>query len=161
VWFIDASGRKRVAHEGIAFPNGVRLSPDQAFLMVSDTASRWVWSFRVQADGSLVDGMPFYRLETPDEVESGPPRSGADGFTVDTGGYLYIATKLGIQIADPIGRVVGILNKPRSADPSNVVFGGADMQTLYVTTRDKVYRRAVRRKGAPPWAKVKPPRPRL
>ncbi|MCC6366049.1 MAG: SMP-30/gluconolactonase/LRE family protein [Bryobacterales bacterium] len=161
VWFVDARGQKRVAHEGIAFPNGVRLSPDQAFLMVADTAGRWVWSFRVQADGSLADGMPFHRLEIPDEVESGPLRSGADGFAVDTEGYLYIATKLGIQIADPIGRVVGILNKPQSADPSNVAFGGADMQTLYVTTRDKVYRRAVRRKGALPWAAVKPPKPRL
>ena len=28
VWFIDAKGNKRVAHEGILFPNGVRFSPD-------------------------------------------------------------------------------------------------------------------------------------
>ena len=45
-----------MAHEGIAFPNGVRFSPDHAFLTVSDTLGRWVWSFQVQPDGTLVNG---------------------------------------------------------------------------------------------------------
>ena len=49
VWFIDAKGNKRVVHEGILLPNGVRFSPDHAFLMVADTLSRWVWSFSVHA----------------------------------------------------------------------------------------------------------------
>ena len=51
------------------FPNGVRFSPDHAFLMVADTLSRWVWSFSVAADGSLANGVPFFRLEIPDEVD--------------------------------------------------------------------------------------------
>jgi gluconolactonase len=39
VWFIDAKRNKRVVHEGILFPNGVRFSPEHAFLMVApDTA---------------------------------------------------------------------------------------------------------------------------
>ena len=92
---------------------------------MSDTLGRWIWSFLVQPDGSLVDGVPFHRLEIPDEVESGVLRSGADGMTVDADGFIYVATKLGIQICDPIGRVVGILNKPQAGDPSSVVFGGA------------------------------------
>jgi gluconolactonase len=161
VWFIDAKGNKRVAHEGILLPNGIRFSPDHAFLMVADTLSRWVWSFSVQPDGSLANGVPFYRLEIPDEVESGQLRSGADGMTLDNEGFLYVATKLGIQIVDPAGKTVGILSKPGAADPSNVVFGGADLQTLYVTAGDKVYRRRIKRKGTFPWVPVLPPKPRL
>jgi sugar lactone lactonase YvrE/enterochelin esterase-like enzyme len=161
VWYIDAKANKRVAHEGITFPNGVRFSPDQAFLNVADTAGRWIWSFSVEPDGSLKNAVPFHRLEIPDEVESGMLRSGADGMTVDTEGFLYVATRLGIQIADPAGRTVGILNKPQSGDPSNVVFGGSDFQTLYVTSGDKVFRRWIRRKGALPWVAAKPPKPRL
>ncbi len=54
VWFIDAKGNKRVvADKGIEFPNGVRLSPDQSLLLVVDYRDKWVWSFQVQADGSL------------------------------------------------------------------------------------------------------------
>jgi sugar lactone lactonase YvrE/enterochelin esterase-like enzyme len=162
VWFIDAKGNKRVAHEGgILFPNGVRFSPDHAFLMVADTQSRWIWSFSVQPDGTLANGVPFHRLEIPDEVESGVLRSGADGMTVDTDGFLYVATNLGIQIADPAGRTVGILNKPDSRNPSNVVFAGADLQTLYVTSGDKVYSRRIKKKGTFPWVAVTPPKPRL
>jgi gluconolactonase len=161
VWFIDARGNRRVVHEGIAFHNGVRFSPDHSFLNVTDTAGRWVWSFLIQPDGALTNGVPFHRLEIPDEVESGLLRSGADGMTVDSEGFLYVATKLGIQICDPAGRVVGILGKPQSTDPSNVVFGGADLQTLYVTSGDKVFRRWIRRKGTLPWVAVKPPKPRL
>ena len=101
VWFIDAKGNKRVVHEGILFPNGVRFSPDHAFLMVADTLSRWVWSFSVQPDGSLANGVPFYRLEIPDEVESGPLRSGADGMTVDADGFFMWRRSLGSRLSIP------------------------------------------------------------
>ena len=76
-------------------------------------------------------------------------------------GYAYFATKLGIQICDQPGRVVGIVRKPSTADISNLVFGGADMQTLYVTAGDKVFRRHLWRKGLFPWQAVTPPRPQL
>lgn len=161
VWHIDAKRNKRVVHEGILFPNGIRFSPDHAFLMVADTLSRWIWSFSVQADGSLANGVPFHRLELPDEVENGPLRSGADGMTVDTEGFVYVATKLGIQIADPAGRTVGILNKPDAGDPTSVVFAGTGLQTLYVTSGSRVYRRPIKRKGTLPWVAVTPPKPRL
>lgn len=112
VWFIDAGRNKRVVHEGIAFPNGIRFSPDQSYLMVTDSAGRRVWSFLVQSDGSLVNGVPFHRLEIPDEMESGTLRSGADGFTVDSEGFLYVATKIGIQmICAPAGRVPGTTSR--------------------------------------------------
>src|SRR5262249_26920707 len=162
VWFVDRQGNKRVAHEGILFPNGVRFSSDHAFLNVADTLSRWVWSFSVQPDGSLANGVPFFRLEIPDEVDSGQLRSGADGMTLDTDGFLYVATNLGIQIFDPPGKTVGILRKPdKNRNPSNVVFGGPGLQTLYVTQGEKVYRRPIKRKGTLPWVDVTPPKPRL
>ena len=111
----------------------------------------------VQPDGSLANGQPFYRLETPDESSA----SGADGMTVDSDGYLYIATKMGVQVCDQPGRVVAIINKPQAGPLSNVVFGGPDLRTLYVTAGDKVFRRAIRRKGVFPWAPLKPPVPGL
>ncbi len=157
VWFIDANKQKRVVNEGIAFPNGLRFSPDQSLLMVNDTAGKWVWSFQIQPDGSLSNGQPFYRLETPDESST----SGADGMTVDAEGFLYVATRIGIQVCDQPGRVTAIINKPQSGPVSNVVFAGADMQMLYVTAGDKVFRRHLRRKGTLPWMPLKPPVPQL
>ena len=100
-------------------------------------------------------------MEMPEDVGSGPIRGGADGMTVDTEGYLYVATKLGVQICDQPGRVVGIVSPPAAADLSNVVFAGPDLEWLYVTEGDKVFRRRLRRKGVFPWAPVHPPQPRL
>jgi gluconolactonase len=163
IWFVDKAGNKRAAYEGdtILFPNGVRLSPDESLLLVADTASKWVWSFQVQKDGSLANGEAFYHLELPDDVDRGMLRSGADGMTLDREGYLYVATKLGIQVCDQPGRVVGIISYPQAGDASNLVFGGPDLQTLYLTDGDKVYRRKLRRKGYFPWQPLKPPTPQL
>ena len=157
VWFIDAKGGKRVVHEGIQFPNGIRLSPGQGFLIVDDSASRWVWSFQVQPDGSLANGDSCYRLEAPDES----PATGADGMAWDTDGFLYVTTKMGIQVFDPPGRVMAILNKPQPGSISNIVFGGPNRDTLYATAGVKVFKRPMKRKGTVSWELVKSSPPRL
>jgi sugar lactone lactonase YvrE len=162
VWLVEKSGAKRTVHEGLPFPNGVVLSADESLLLVADMGSRSVWSFQIQPDGSLENGQPFYRLELPEETGIVPYLSaGGDGMTVDTEGYLYVATRLGIQICDQPGRVVAIIGKPGAASPSNVAFGGPDGRTLFVTAGDKVWSRRLRRTGVMPWAPVKPPKPRL
>jgi sugar lactone lactonase YvrE len=79
----------------------------------------------------------------------------------DTEGYLYVATELGVQVCDQPGRVMAIINQPQTKWLSNVFFGGPNMQWLYVTGEDKVYRRKIQRQGAVPWNPVKPPMPRL
>ncbi len=158
VWFIDASGKKRVVHEGMGFPNGVRLFPDQSMLLVADYSTRWVWSFQVQADGSLANGQAFYRLEMSDEVAN----AAADGMTLDSEGYLYVATNIGIQICDQAGRVMAILPKPQpGAALTNLVFGGAGLDVLYATNGDKVYKRQMKHKGVNSWTVGKPPTPRM
>jgi len=166
VWLVEPGAKARVVFDGkkdgnVSVPNGVRLFPDHSLAIVADEGNRFSWSFRIAPDGSLRDGEPFYRLEMPDEQVKGPPRSGADGLTFDTEGYAYFATALGIQVCDQPGRVVAIIRSPSGADPSNVVFGGEDLQTLYVTAVDKVFRRHLRRKGVLPWQPLKPPQPGL
>jgi sugar lactone lactonase YvrE len=81
--------------------------------------------------------------------------------TVDTEGYLYVATRLGIQVCDQPGRVVAVIRRPQASVLTNVVFGGPQLDTLYATAGDKVFRRRVRRRGVFPWQAVDPPRPRL
>jgi sugar lactone lactonase YvrE/enterochelin esterase-like enzyme len=156
VWFVDAKGAKRVVHEGLEFPNGLSLSPDESLMAVADSRSRWVWSFQVGADGSLLQGQPFYTLEAGDDAHPA-----ADGVTVDSEGFLYVATRLGLQVFDQPGRLTAIIDKPHPGPLANATFGGPELDTLYVAAGDKVFRRVVRRKGVWPWQPVKPPQPRL
>ncbi|HXR78567.1 MAG TPA: SMP-30/gluconolactonase/LRE family protein [Bryobacteraceae bacterium] len=157
IGYISPKGETRVVYRGIEFPNGIVLSPDESLLAVDDSKGRWVWSFQVEPDGSLSNGEPFYRLETPDESSA----TGADGMTFDSLGYLYVTTKLGVQICDQPGRVVAILSKPQPGSLSNISFGSPNMDYLYVTSGDKVYRRRLRRTGVRPGDLIMPPKPQL
>jgi sugar lactone lactonase YvrE len=152
VWMVDAVGHKRVVHEGINWPRAVRVSADQSRLVVDDPPTRWVWLFQIEADGSLVNGRPFYRLETGAESSE----TDAGGMAFDSEGFLYVATKPGVQIFDPLGRVIAIVSAPGSEGVSSVFFGGPGLHWLYVTDGDKVYRLPVKRSGVGPWNASKP-----
>lgn len=157
VSMVDAAGHLRVVHDGINWPHGIRASTDQSLLVINDPHTRWVWSFQKRPDGSLVNGQPFYRLETTDESSE----SDAGGMAFDTDGFLYVATKIGIQVCDQPGRVNTIITAPGSESLSAVFFGGPGMHWLYATDGSKLYRRPVKRRGAESWNPTKPPQPRL
>jgi sugar lactone lactonase YvrE/enterochelin esterase-like enzyme len=154
---VAADGTRSVVREGLERPGGVALSADQALLTVADARDRWVWSFQVAVDGTAAHGQPFYRIETPDDSAI----SGAGGMTVDREGFLYVTSRLGLQVFDQPGRVNAIIDVPAGPAPTGVTFGGKDLDTLYVTTGEKVFRRRVRRKGVFPGQVAKLPVPRL
>jgi gluconolactonase len=157
LWLIDKKG-KRVVDTGITFPNGVTLSPDQSLLLVADTRGRFVYSFQVQADGGLAYKQPYCHLHIPDAQLD----SGADGLKVDAAGRLYVATHLGVQICDQAGRVVGIINRPPGRWLANIGFGGPNLDQLFATVTDKVWRRATRTRGVlSSQAPVTPPKVKL
>jgi sugar lactone lactonase YvrE len=157
VWFISASGDKKVVDSGLKFANGLCLSPDQSLLYVADSRSHWVYSYQVQTDGSLAHKQKYYHLHVPDTADD----SGADGMRVDRDGRLYVATRLGLQICDQAGRVNCIVPTP-NGKVSNLTFGGENFDTIYATCGDRVYSRRVKVQGAnnyePP---IKPAAPRL
>ena len=158
VWLINKDRElMEVLDQGPRFPKGIALSPDQSILSVTDYRAKWVWSYQVQPEGTLAAGQPFHRLVTSDVSDE----SLADGLTVDSEGFLYIASEQGIQISDQPGRINAILNKPQAGLASSVLFAGPEMRTLYVTAEDKVFKRKLRRSGVKPWEKSVPPRPRL
>jgi len=158
VWFLPKGGKPRVADEGISRPNGIVLTPDQGLLIVADTSGPFVYSFQIQADGSLAHKQKYFHLHLVD----GSTQSGADGMTVDAKGNLYVTTEMGLQICDQAGRVNSILPKPQRAWLANVAFGGPNLDELYITCGDKVYKRKTRAKGVLSFqAPVKPDAPRL
>jgi len=142
VYHISRSGEKKVVDTGLGYANGVDMSADQNFLLVTDMRSHWIYSYQIQADGSLTNKQRYIRVHVPDNADD----SSADGLRVDRDGRHYIATRMGVQVADQQGRVNAIIPTP-NGQCSNIGFGGADMTTLYATARDKVYKRQVKTKG--------------
>src|SRR5437667_5624077 len=110
VGYLDPKGQRRVVYSGgeIMSPSALALTPDQAMLFVGDGMDRYQWSFQIAADGSLINGEPFQRLEMPEEGLF----SGVGGLTVDTLGYMWATSAMGIQVCEQPGRCTNILNKP-------------------------------------------------
>ena len=144
IWYVDPQKNKSVVDEGIERPNGIILWPGQGTLVVADTNTSSLWTFRIEKDGSLSQKQPYYTMRLSRQQA---PKSGADGMTVDRDGRLYVATHCGLQMFDTQGRISGVIAKPQAAFLSNVVFGGKELQTLYVTCSDKVFRRKTKVRG--------------
>jgi enterochelin esterase family protein len=134
----------RVVDKGINAPNGLTLSPDQQTLAVSDYGGSNVWTFRVEPDGTLSAKEPYMTMRTPVEGKS----AAGDGMTTDTAGRYYVCTALGLQVFDPTGRLCGVMPKPQAKGLTNVGFGGPQLEYLYITCGDKVYRRKTTAHGA-------------
>jgi gluconolactonase len=143
IWLITPNGKKTIVDEGLKYPNGLALTPDQTQLYVTESASHWYWVYQIRADGTLAYKQHYGWLHSPDTAEN----AWADGIKCDRNGMVYVATRLGIQVADQIGKVACILPLP-SGQPSNLCFGGANFDVLYVTCGDKVYRRKLKVHGA-------------
>jgi len=164
IHIIDSSGRPRdtVLYAPMGTAGGLALSPDESMLVVTDTVSRYSWSFQIAADGSLINGEPFYRLELPETTTMGW-QSRAQGVVEDVNGQVYFATPLGIQVSMQNGRVVEILNMPRpGAQITGLTFAASgDSSWLYLAEHGRLFRRPVKVTGANAWTVVKPPKPTL
>jgi sugar lactone lactonase YvrE len=158
VWFLAKGSQPRVVDEGIEHPNGVLFSPDQSLLYVSDYVGQLSWVFQIQPDGSLAHKQRYFYVHMPDAAT----RSASDGMAVDADGRVYIATALGVQVFDQIGKCHAIIPTPNRGPLSNVEFGGAQMDEMYVTNGDMVFKRKTKVKGVVSWRPpIKPAPPRL
>ncbi len=143
---------------GITAPNGITLSPDQGTLAVSDYRGGNVWSFRVEADGTLTAKSPYMTLRRPIDPKgefkhNEPPpllaASGGDGMCSDEQGRFYVATTLGVQVFDPTGRECGLLPRIQMDKPlTSCALAGPGRAFLYVTNGDKIFRRKVQAVGS-------------
>jgi sugar lactone lactonase YvrE len=158
VWLIRPGGRKELVDTGLLSATGITLSPDQSLLYVADGASHWVYSYQVQADGTLANKQRYYWLHSLDTEDA----SHAAALCCDRAGWLYVATDLGIQVCDQAGRVNAILPLPGGRPAKAVAFAGPKFDTLFVISGSVTYRRCLNAVAANPWAEpVLPPAPHL
>jgi len=116
-------------------PNGIALSPNGKILYVTNSDERNVRAWDLDRNGAasnervLISDIP------------GIP----DGIKTDETGTIYIAAAQ-IEVYTPDGQRVGTI---RAYDtPSNLAFGDADFESLYVTARSSLYRVRLNVKGS-------------
>ncbi len=116
-------------------PNGIALSPNGRTLYVTDSDARLVRAFDLDRSGAASN--EHVVIEKIDGVPG--------GIRTDEKGNLWIAAKSVVAFSpqgQPLGRIE--LSDP----PSNLAFGDADYETLFVTARSFVYRVRIGVKGS-------------
>ena len=158
VWYCDYAGTRVKVDELTTNPMGLFPTADQAFLHLASSDTSSTLQFRIKPDGLLEYRQPLGYLHAP----PGEGNAGASAMAVDIEGRLFVATKLGVQVLDQLGRTNLILSKPTSALINGVAFGGMEFDTLFVTCGERVYRRKLKVRGAQSYlAPVVPPKPGL
>jgi gluconolactonase len=128
IWRIEPSGETFLVADSMGTTNGIELSPDEKTLYVNESIQRKIWAFDVDDQGNLSNKRLF--AEFPD--------FGFDGMRCDKDGNLY-ACRYGkgvIVVLSPDGKIIREVSL-KGKNCSNLVFGGAENKTVYVTLQDR------------------------
>ena len=146
--YLDWQGVFRLTTDGVLTPmvqdfpgpNGLAFSPDESLMYVNDTPNAHIRVFPVAADGSFGPGRLFCQLQ-------GEEPGHADGMKVDRRGNVYCTGPAGLHVFAPDGSLLGRLHIPGVA--TNLAWGDEDWRSLYITTRNAVFRTRLKIPGIP------------
>lgn len=128
LWRADPDGSLHLLESGMGTTNGLCLSPDEKKLYVNESVQLRVWQYDVDNAGNIRNKRLFTSF----------PDHGLDGMKCDKEGNLYV-TRYGkgtIAVFSPDGKL--LREVPLTGKScSNLVFGGADGKTVYVTLQDR------------------------
>jgi gluconolactonase len=135
------NGQVTLLDSTLSWPNGIALSPDEAFLYVANfeansgngNGQREVFWIRYTLDESGLAAKKEVFFTAPDPTLPGGP----DGMKVDRNGNLFLTGPGGILVVNPDGKHLGTIGLPIPA--TNLAFGPRQ-KTLYVTARSTIVR---------------------
>jgi sugar lactone lactonase YvrE len=114
---------------GVSISNGIGWSPDERLMYYIDSPVHRVDVFDYDPATGEIDGRrPFASVGEGGVVP--------DGLTVDADGGVWVAVWGGYAVLhhDPGGKVIETVDLPAAARVSSCVFGGPDLDRLYITT---------------------------
>jgi gluconolactonase len=141
IYHITPKGELEIVAKWKTRPNGIALSPNGRTLYVSDSDQRNVRAYDLDGKGTASK-----ERIVVDKIDGVP-----DGLRTDENGNLYVAAKevYVYELSNGPAKLLGEI--PLAETPSNLAFGDADMETLYITARTSVYRVRLGVKGALPY----------
>lgn len=124
-------------------PNGIAFSPDETKLYVSDSGyshdpavPRHIRVFDIVDGNKLANGREFCTIDA----------GLADGFRLDSDGWLWSSAGDGVQVFDAEGKLCGKIKIPQTV--SNLTFGGPDRSQLFITATKSLYTIGMKARGA-------------
>lgn len=122
-YYLSPDGKITRIIDDFKKPNGLIGTPDGKTLYVADIEDNKIWKYTINSDGGI-SGKTFFAPH------------GSDGMTIDNNGNVYL-TSGKVWVYNPKGELIKEIEIPES--PSNVCFGGAKRDILFVTARTSIY----------------------
>ena len=133
IHYVDKAGKTTLLDDGLAFPNGIVLTPDGKKLYLAESQKNRVLVYDVTEPGKI--GEPKVFAELPAK-EAGTPQmdNQPDGMCLDAAGNLYVAHygMKQVQVLASDGRVIRRYDGG-NITTSNVGFSGPNMDQLFIT----------------------------
>lgn len=123
---VAPDGSRRLVADGIAFPNGMAVTPDNRTLIVAESYASKLTAFDIAGDGSLGNGREWAAVGG----------SAPDGICVDADGavwYADVPNKCCVRVADG-GEVLGRVELDRGCFAC--MLGGEDRRTLFMVAQE-------------------------
>lgn len=127
VWVVSAGSR------------ALAVAPDYRFCVTGEAHTHHLLSTIISQQGEMLYSEPFYYLH---DLSNGVLQP-AGNMAFDTKGNLYVATEMGVQVADHNGRVRAILSLPAGRVQS-LAFAG---NYLYVLCGNRLFVRKMNAEG--------------
>ncbi|MBI4304859.1 MAG: SMP-30/gluconolactonase/LRE family protein, partial [Chloroflexi bacterium] len=126
--FDPPNGDVAVVADGIGISNGMGFSPDLKTFYHTDSTVRTIWAYDYNVrTGAVSHKREFVKMPKTEGIP--------DGMTVDSEGFVWAALWYGGAVVrfDPYGKEERRIRFPVT-QTSSVMFGGKDMNELYVTS---------------------------
>ncbi|MEZ6045727.1 MAG: SMP-30/gluconolactonase/LRE family protein [Planctomycetaceae bacterium] len=130
VHYVDPAGKTHLIDDGLAFPNGIVLTPDRKTLYVGESKKIECLNMKskkpVKWESEL--SLPIFQ-KAGEQIDNQP-----DGMCLDADGNLYVAHfgMQQVQVLNPEGELIARYDGG-NITTSNVAFSGPDWSTLYIT----------------------------
>jgi len=128
LWRIEPDGKAILLTAEMGTTNGIELSPDEKILYVNESVQHNIWAFDVDGQGNISNKRLFHKFDD----------FGMDGMKCDRDGNLYVCRhgKGTIAIFSSSGKLLREVAL-KGKKVSNIVFGGKDGRTCYLTLQDR------------------------
>ena len=130
--YVDKAGKVHLVDKGLAYPNGIVLTPDGKKLYLAESQLNRVLVYDVTAPGKVGERKVFAKL--PDHPSGDFMQAQPDGMCLDAAGNLYVAHygMKKVEVLSSEGKLIRQYDGG-NVTTSNVAFGGPKHDQLFIT----------------------------
>lgn len=138
ILLVTPEGSARVAAEGLAFPNGMVITPDGKTLIVAESHAARLTAFSIEPDGSLLSRRVWAQFEDWGDYGEHEGQLTPDGMCLDAEGAVWVASPNTREVIR-ISEGAEITQRIRlDSIPLACMFGGLDRRTLFITSTESL-----------------------